>query len=51
MPRLDVGSGLRSHYDDARCPCDHPAFEPVKGSRIGELAAKFNVVLGLTPES
>ena len=27
------------------------AFEPVKGSRIGELAAKFNVVLGLTPES
>ncbi|MBI1915341.1 MAG: intradiol ring-cleavage dioxygenase [Planctomycetes bacterium] len=27
------------------------AFEPVKGSRIGELAAKFDVVLGRTPGS
>jgi protocatechuate 3,4-dioxygenase beta subunit len=27
------------------------AFAPVKGSRIGELAAKFDVVLGVTPES
>src|SRR2546421_1360997 len=27
------------------------AFDPVKGSRIGELAAKFDVVLGRTPES
>jgi protocatechuate 3,4-dioxygenase beta subunit len=25
-------------------------FSPIKGSRIGELAAKFDVVLGLTPE-
>jgi protocatechuate 3,4-dioxygenase beta subunit len=25
-------------------------FTPVKGSRIGELAAKFDVVLGVTPE-
>ena len=25
-------------------------FAPLKGSRIGELAAKFDVVLGLTPE-
>jgi protocatechuate 3,4-dioxygenase beta subunit len=27
------------------------AFNPVKGSRIGELTAKFDVVLGVTPES
>jgi protocatechuate 3,4-dioxygenase, beta subunit len=26
-------------------------FTPVKGSRIGELAAKFEIVLGFTPES
>jgi protocatechuate 3,4-dioxygenase, beta subunit len=26
-------------------------FVPVKGSRIGELAAKFDIVLGITPES
>ena len=26
-------------------------FAPVKGSKIGELAAKFDVVLGLTPEA
>jgi protocatechuate 3,4-dioxygenase, beta subunit len=26
-------------------------FTPVKGSRVGELAANFNVVLGVTPES
>ena len=25
-------------------------FAPVKGSRIGELTARFDVVLGLTPE-
>jgi protocatechuate 3,4-dioxygenase beta subunit len=25
-------------------------FAPVKGSRIGELAAKFDIVLGITPE-
>jgi len=26
-------------------------FAPVKGSRIGELAARFDVVLGITPEA
>jgi len=26
-------------------------FAPIKGSRIGELAARFDVVLGLTPEA
>lgn len=26
------------------------AFDPVKGSRIGEVAARFDVVLGITPE-
>jgi protocatechuate 3,4-dioxygenase beta subunit len=26
-------------------------FAPVEGSRIGELAANFNVVLGFTPEA
>lgn len=26
------------------------AFQPLKGSRAGELAAKFDVVMGLTPE-
>jgi len=26
-------------------------FEPIKESKIGELAAKFDIVLGLTPES
>lgn len=26
-------------------------FAPVKGSRIGELAARFDIVLGLTPEA
>ncbi|MFI5457890.1 MAG: hypothetical protein ACHRXM_20820 [Isosphaerales bacterium] len=26
-------------------------FVPVKGSRIGELAATFDIVLGVTPES
>jgi protocatechuate 3,4-dioxygenase beta subunit len=26
-------------------------FDPLKGSRIGELAAKFDIVLGLTPEA
>jgi protocatechuate 3,4-dioxygenase beta subunit len=25
-------------------------FTPVKGSRIGELAARFDIVLGVTPE-
>ena len=25
-------------------------FVPVKGSRIGELAARFDIVLGVTPE-
>ncbi len=27
------------------------AFEPIEGSRIGELAARFDVVLGFTPEA
>src|SRR5262249_36227439 len=27
------------------------AFTPIKGSKVGELAAKFDVVLGTTPES
>jgi protocatechuate 3,4-dioxygenase beta subunit len=27
------------------------AFDPLKGSRIGELAARFDVVMGLTPEA
>jgi protocatechuate 3,4-dioxygenase beta subunit len=27
------------------------AFEPIKGSKIGELAARFDIVLGLTPEN
>lgn len=27
------------------------AFDPVKGSKIGELAAKFDIVLGTTPEA
>jgi protocatechuate 3,4-dioxygenase beta subunit len=27
------------------------AFTPIKGSKIGEVAAKFDIVLGLTPES
>jgi protocatechuate 3,4-dioxygenase beta subunit len=26
-------------------------FAPIKGSRIGELAAKFDIVLGITPEA
>ena len=26
-------------------------FAPMKGSRIGELAAKFDIVMGLTPEA
>lgn len=26
-------------------------FDPIAGSRIGELAAKFNIVLGFTPEA
>ena len=26
-------------------------FNPIKGSKIGELAANFNIVLGLTPEA
>ena len=26
-------------------------FGPAKGSRIGELAARFDIVLGLTPEA
>jgi protocatechuate 3,4-dioxygenase, beta subunit len=26
-------------------------FDPVKGSKIGELSARFDIVLGLTPES
>ena len=26
------------------------AFEPMKGSKIGELQAKFDIVLGMTPE-
>jgi hypothetical protein len=25
-------------------------FAPLKGSRIGELAARFDIVLGVTPE-
>jgi hypothetical protein len=25
-------------------------FQPLEGSRIGELTARFDVVLGLTPE-
>ena len=26
-------------------------FAPIEGSKIGELAAKFDIVLGLTPQS
>jgi protocatechuate 3,4-dioxygenase beta subunit len=26
-------------------------FAPIEGSKIGELAAKFNIVLGFTPEA
>jgi protocatechuate 3,4-dioxygenase beta subunit len=42
---------LRSIRDDKARDSVIIDFAPVKGSTIGELAAKFDIVLGVTPES
>ncbi len=47
-PTDGVLKGIRD--DKARASVQVP-FEPLKGSRVGELAARFDVVLGLTPEA
>jgi protocatechuate 3,4-dioxygenase, beta subunit len=41
---------LRSIRDEKARDSIIVDFAPVKGSRIGELAAKFDIVLGVTPE-
>jgi protocatechuate 3,4-dioxygenase beta subunit len=42
---------LRSIRDPRQRAAVIVAFDPVPGSRIGELAARFDIVLGLTPEA
>jgi protocatechuate 3,4-dioxygenase beta subunit len=42
-----VFAGLRDPLDRALCMTD---FKPIAGSKAGELAAKFDVVIGRTPD-
>jgi protocatechuate 3,4-dioxygenase, beta subunit len=42
---------LRSIRDEKARESVIVAFAPVKGSKIGELAAKFDILLGITPEA
>jgi protocatechuate 3,4-dioxygenase, beta subunit len=41
---------LRGIRDERQLESIMVDFKPLKGSEIGELTAKFDVVLGLTPE-
>ena len=50
-PRNERDGIFRSIRDPKAREAVLVAFEPVKGSRIGELGANFDIVLGLTPES
>jgi protocatechuate 3,4-dioxygenase beta subunit len=42
-----VFAALRDPLDRALCMTD---FNPIPGSKTGELAAKFDVVIGRTPD-
>ena len=42
-----IWQGIRNEKQRTAVTVD---FAPLKGSRIGELAAKFDLVLGFTPE-
>lgn len=46
--RDGVFMGVKSEKDRAALCAD---FAPIKGSKLNELAANFNIVLGVTPES
>jgi hypothetical protein len=49
LDRLFAGaSRLAKHPDDAAAVVAD--FLPIEGSRIGELAARWDIVLGVTPE-
>lgn len=50
-PRNEKDGVLRGIRDEKDRNSVIVAFEPVKGSRIGELQAKFDMVIGLTPEA
>src|SRR5437870_2507621 len=41
---------LRAIRDEKQRESVQVAFAPIRGSRVGELAAKFDIVLGMTPE-
>jgi len=50
-PRNDKDGVLRGMKDPKRRALLMAPFEPIPESRIGELAAKFDIVLGQTPKS
>ena len=51
----DPGNNRDGIYRSLRDPKERDAvtvdFAPIRGSKIGEVAARFDVVLGLTPEA
>jgi protocatechuate 3,4-dioxygenase beta subunit len=50
-PRNDRDGVLRSVRDAKQRESVQVPFEPIKDSKIGELAAKFDVVMGWTPKA
>ncbi len=50
-PRNDRDGVLRGIRDPKQRESLIVSFEPLAGSRIGELAARFDIVLGVTPEA
>jgi protocatechuate 3,4-dioxygenase beta subunit len=50
-PRNDRDGVLRGVRDDKQRASVQVPFEPIKDSKIGELAARFDVVMGFTPTS
>lgn len=49
-PKNETDSIWKSIKDDQQRESVTVEFAPLPGSRIGELAARFNIVLGFTPE-
>ena len=50
-PRNERDGIFRSLRDPKQRDALLVAFTPLKGSKIGEVEARFDIVLGLTPES
>src|SRR5687768_18514089 len=50
-PRNDRDGVLRRVRDEKQRASVQVPFEPIKDSKIGELAAKFDVVMGFTPKA